>query len=98
MAAETLQDVDYQLGEISGCEYMEKAGEAAVIADVPGWTQRSAANRYLTEEGWIKKDYSSFRSPDGEHSAHIVMAAEEASSPYLPSTSSTRTDDTPTAD
>ena len=83
VAAETLHGLDYEVGEISGCEYMDKAGEAEVHADVPGWAQRSAANRRLTEEGWIKKDFIHFRSPDGEHSAKVGMASTGGSSQYV---------------
>lgn len=82
VAAETLHDLDYQLSEISGCEYMDRAGESEVHADVPGWAQRIEANRRLTEQGWIK-EYAHFRSPDGEHSATVGMASTGGSSPYV---------------
>ena len=31
----------------------------------------------LPEEGWIKRDFPFFLSPDGEHSAQIFILTEE---------------------
>ena len=62
VATDTLKDVDYRLGEYSGCEDVGRAGEAAAIADVATWRRRSAAKQ-IPEEGWIKRSLRSSAVP-----------------------------------
>ena len=76
VTAKTLRSVEYQSSDYYGCEDTGKPGDAAVISDVLSLRQRSAANEYLVTEGWVKQDFVTFHSPNGEHSAHVIMGKE----------------------
>jgi len=76
VAAETLQDVDFDRSDYSGCEDVGKAGEAAAVAGVWHWRHFSAAREFFVAEGWTKQEFPVFHSPDGEHLAHVIMLTE----------------------
>lgn len=76
VAHETLADADSTWSRYSGCDDKGEP-DAAVIADVLEWRQRSDARDLLTSLGWSKNGTVTYRSSDGRFIAHVVMTTTE---------------------
>ena len=83
LADDLLTGVQHTLLRVSSCEDTGQPA-ASVSAQIPGWTERRAAVRYLKSKGWTPKAEShSLVSSDGEYFANIILAREPEESPFI---------------
>jgi len=76
VAADTLSSMECAPAASAHARTQERL-TPAIVVDVNTWTERSAANGFLTSLGWEKRDAVTYVSPDGEFRAQVVMTGED---------------------
>lgn len=78
VTAETLANIEHTVVRVGTCE--DTGGteaNAGISAEVPGWSTRAEAIRYLEHRGWQRSGrYSTLTSADGTYSAGPIKAKE----------------------